>query len=63
MGGSAVKNVDHIGPPIRQGEALLVEIRPEGGRRHNSPLIIPLSSGSTTTFATFTNATHRLLLP
>jgi hypothetical protein len=26
------------------GAKLLVEIGPEGGRRHNSPLIIPLSS-------------------
>jgi hypothetical protein len=60
------------------GAKLLVEIGPEGGRRHNKPLIVPLpfeerrpeaplgneqrNYGLATTFATFTDATLRLLL-
>jgi hypothetical protein len=57
---------------------LLAEIVPEGGRRHNSPLIVPLpfegrwpeaplgsgqkNYGLATTFATLTDPTLRLLL-
>jgi hypothetical protein len=45
------------------GAKLLVEIRPEGGHRHNSPLTIPPSSEGVTTGGPLGDKQNALLLP